>query len=58
MEEKKKTPFLQLVMDDFMLLLFVGVTIYAVSYLIWGLIELAWLSPIPSEIKQALLGGK
>ncbi|QID33677.1 hypothetical protein [Pampinifervens florentissimum] len=59
MEEKeKKVPFLQLVLDDFMFLLFLGVTIYAVSYLIWGLLELAWLSPIPSEIKESLLGGK
>jgi len=56
--EERKTPFLQLVLEDFMLLLFLGVTIYAVSYLIWGLIELAWLSSIPAEIKQELLGGK
>ncbi|MEZ0361845.1 MAG: hypothetical protein ABWK04_08155 [Hydrogenobacter sp.] len=56
--EEKKTPFLKLALDDFMLLLFLGVTIYAVSYLIWGLIELAWLSPIPAELKQSLLGGK
>ncbi len=58
MEEKKKTPFLQLVMDDFMLLFLIGVTIYAVFYLIWGLMELAWLSPIPEELKASLLGGK
>lgn len=57
MEEKKKTPFLQLVMDDFMLLFLIGVTIYAVFYLIWGLMELAWLSPIPEELKTSLLGG-
>ncbi len=56
MGTEKKTPFLQLFFDDFMLLLFLGVTVYAVSYLIWGLIELAWLPPIPDEIKQALLG--
>lgn len=58
MEEKKKTPLLQLVLDDIMLLFLVGVTIYAVFYLIWGLMELGWLSPIPAEIKQNLLGGK
>ena len=56
--EERKAPFLQLVLDDFMLLLFVGVTIYAVFYLIWGLMELGWLSPIPAEIKQELLGGR
>ncbi len=56
MSEERKTPGLQLFFDDFMLLLFLGVAVYAVSYLIWGLIEIAWLPPIPDEIKQALLG--
>jgi len=56
MSEEKRVPFLQLVFDDFILLLFLGVAIYAVSYLIWGLIEIAWTPPIPDEIKQALLG--
>ncbi len=56
MSTEKKTPFLQLFFDDFMLLLFLGVTVYAVSYLVWGLMELAWLPPIPDEIKKALLG--
>ncbi|RLJ70834.1 hypothetical protein BCF55_1118 [Hydrogenivirga caldilitoris] len=56
MSTERKTPFLQLVFDDFILLLFLGVAVYAISYLIWGLIELAWLPPIPSEIKEALLG--
>ena len=56
MREEKRVPFLQLFFDDFMLLFLLGVTIYAVSYLIWGLIEIAWLPPIPDEIKQAVLG--
>ncbi len=56
MSKEKKVPFLQIVFDDFILLLFLGVAIYAVSYLIWGLIEIAWLPPIPDEIKEALLG--
>ena len=56
MSEERKPPGLQLFFDDFMLLLFLGVAVYAVSYLIWGLIEIAWLPPIPDEIKQALLG--
>lgn len=56
MSAERKTSFLQLVFDDFILLLFLGVAVYAISYLIWGLIEIAWLPPIPDEIKQALLG--
>jgi len=56
MSEEKRSSFIKEFFDDFMLLMFLGVTIYAVSYLIWGLMELAWLPPIPDEIKQSLLG--
>jgi hypothetical protein len=56
MSEQRRVPFLQLVFDDFILLLFIGVAVYAVSYLIWGLMELAWLPPIPDEIRTQLLG--
>ncbi len=56
MSEEKRSSFIKDFFDDFMLLMFLGVTIYAVSYLIWGLMELAWLPPIPDEIKQSLLG--
>ncbi len=53
--ESKKTPFSRMIMDDFMLLLFLGVTIYAIFYLLWGVMELANLPAIPEEIKQTLL---
>ncbi len=56
MSEEKRSSFIKDFFDDFMLLLFLGVTIYAASYLVWGLMELAWLPPIPDEIKQSLLG--
>jgi len=56
MKKENKTPLLQIIFDDFILLLFLGVSIYAISYLIWGLIELAWIPPIPEELKQAVLG--
>ncbi len=56
MSEEKRSSFVKEFFDDFMLLMFLGVTIYAASYLIWGLMELAWLPPIPDEIKQSLLG--
>jgi len=56
MSKERKVPGLQLFFDDFMLLLFLGVAVYAVSYLIWGLMEIAWLPPIPDEIKESLLG--
>ncbi|TXI34055.1 MAG: hypothetical protein E6Q58_02015 [Niabella sp.] len=54
-QENKKTPFSRMIMDDFMLLLFLGVTIYAIFYLLWGVMELSNLPAIPEEIKQPLL---
>lgn len=54
-KEQEKVPFFQMVMDDFMLLLFLGVTIYAIFYLIWGIMELSNLPSIPENIKQTLL---
>ncbi len=53
--EQERVPFYRMIMDDFMLLLFLGVTIYAVFYLIWGVMELSNLPAIPDEIKKSLL---
>lgn len=52
---KEKIPFFRMIMDDFMLLLFLGVTIYAIFYLLWGVMELANLPSIPEELKQSIL---
>jgi hypothetical protein len=43
LEQKKETgrvPFMQRVLDNPFLLLFLGVVIPTVSYILWGLIEL------------------
>ncbi|MBK7099046.1 MAG: hypothetical protein IPH58_12705 [Sphingobacteriales bacterium] len=53
--EEERVPFYRMIMDDFMLLLVLGVTIYAVFYLIWGIMELSNLPAIPDEIKKSLL---
>ncbi len=53
--ESKKDPFGRMIMNDFMLLLFLGVTIYAISYLLWGVMELSNLPAIPEEIKETLI---
>ena len=53
--EQERVPFFKMIMDDFMLLLFLGVTIYAIFYLIWGVMELSNLPAIPENIKQNLL---
>ncbi|MBS1580153.1 MAG: hypothetical protein JST94_05170 [Bacteroidetes bacterium] len=52
---QEKVPFYRMIMDDFMLLLFLGVTIYAIFYLLWGVMELSNLPAIPDEIKKPLL---
>lgn len=51
----KKRPFYRLMMDDFMLLMFLGVTIYAIFYLLWGVMELSNLPTIPEELKESIL---
>jgi hypothetical protein len=54
-QETESTPFWKMIMDDFMLLLFIGVTIYAIFYLIWGVMELSNLPQIPGELKDQVL---
>ena len=54
-QAKEKPTLGRMIMDDYMLLLFLGVTIYAVFYLLWGVMELANLPAIPEEIKQKLI---
>ncbi|MBX2887717.1 MAG: hypothetical protein KF829_03620 [Ferruginibacter sp.] len=54
-QPNEKVPFYRMIMDDFMLLLFLGVTIYAIFYLLWGVMELSNLPAIPEEIKDSIL---
>ena len=54
-DEQQRVPFFKMIMDDFMLLLFLGVTIYALFYLLWGVMELSNLPSIPEDVKQGLL---
>ncbi len=54
-EENETAPFLKVVMNDVMLLLFLGVTIYAIFYLLWGVMEIATVPALPEEVKNAIL---
>jgi len=54
-QSKQKISFAKMIMDDFMLLMFLGVTIYAIFYLLWGVMELSNLPAIPEEIKNNLI---
>ncbi len=40
-DEEERIPFMQRVLDNPFLLLFVGVTMPAVFYVIWGIMEVA-----------------
>lgn len=51
----KNTPFFKMVLDDFMLLMFLGVAVYIIFYVIWGVMELASIPQIPESIKQEVL---
>ncbi len=53
--KEERVPFYRMIMDDFMLLLFLGVTIYAIFYLLWGVMELSNLPAIPDTLKKSLL---
>lgn len=57
-KENGRTPGMQYVLDDPMLLLFIAVAMYAIFYLIWGVMELSSIPPIPEELTRAMLGGK
>ena len=44
-EQPERTPFFQRVLDNPFLLLFLGVTIPTVVYLIWGIMEIIQIPP-------------
>ncbi len=39
--KSERVPFMQRVLDNHFLLLFIGVTVPAISYLLWGLMEIS-----------------
>lgn len=55
---KTPTPFWFMMVEDISLLLFIGVTVYIVSYILWGLMETSNVPLMPVELRQTLLGGK
>ncbi len=54
-QEFPRVPLFRLLLDDILLLLFLGVAIYAVSYLVWGVMELASIAPFPEELKAQIV---
>ena len=46
-EEQERIPIMQQVLDNPFLLLFIGVTVPAVSYIIWGIMEITVIPIAP-----------
>ncbi len=51
----ERPPFFQLMLNDMMLLLFLGVTIFVVFYIAWGFIELGNVPNMPDETKAEVM---
>jgi len=54
-EENTKASILREILDDPMLLLFLGVAVYIIFYVIWGIMEVSQVSEMPAQIKQIFL---
>lgn len=48
-------PFFQMILNDNMLLLFLGVVIFLAFYVAWGFIELGNVPNLPDEVKEEVM---
>jgi len=51
----ERPPFFQIILNDMMLLLFLGVTIFVIFYIAWGFIELGNVPNLPDEVKAEVM---
>ncbi len=49
---------LQTILDEPIILLFLGVAIFVIFYLTWGLIEISNVPQFPTELKSLIMGGQ
>ncbi|MDP2325395.1 MAG: hypothetical protein Q8N51_15395 [Gammaproteobacteria bacterium] len=47
-EQEEPIPFMQRVLDNPFLLLFIGVTLPTVLYIVWGILEIAQIPVVPN----------
>lgn len=52
---QEREPFFKLILDDPIILLFLGVVVFMVFYLAWGLIELGNVPDFPDSIRTEVL---
>ncbi len=52
---REREPFFKLILDDPIILLFLGVVVFMVFYLLWGFIELGNVPDFPDELRDELL---
>ena len=48
-------PFFQMILNDNMLLLFLGVVIFLAFYVAWGFIELGNVPALPDEVRDEVM---
>lgn len=47
-EQNEPIPFMQRILDNTFLLLFIGVTLPTVLYIVWGIMELVQIPVVPN----------
>ncbi|MAT55313.1 MAG: hypothetical protein CMN32_12605 [Saprospirales bacterium] len=52
---QEREPFFKLILDDPILLLFLGVVVFMVFYLAWGFIELGNVPDFPDELRNQVI---
>lgn len=53
--KKNDTPALQRWMDNIWLLFLLGVAIFFISYIAWGIYQVGQVQEMPKEIKESVL---
>ncbi len=57
-QQSERFSMLQTILDEPIVLLFLGVAIFVIFYLTWGLIEVSNVPQFPEELKSVIMGGQ
>jgi len=57
-QQSERFSMLQTILDEPIVLLFLGVAIFVIFYLTWGLIEVSNVPPFPESLKSVIMGGQ
>ncbi len=56
-EEKEREGFLEKLLDNPIALLVISCAIFVVLYLLWGVLLVVSIPPMPASLKELILGG-